>query len=152
MTAAVSEVRPWIGSELSVAEFRIARTLRILNLSAGHGLEAGGMTLADVLHDQALPEFKEVSVWIDIDNAFSTPVTRSDESADYVPTQILAELFRRDYDGVLYKSNFGRDGYNVALFNLGDADMVKCTPYRITSIDLQYSEFGFGLNYAPEPK
>ncbi|MEX6396516.1 RES family NAD+ phosphorylase [Providencia hangzhouensis] len=58
---------------------------------------------------------KEKAVWTDIDNAFSTPVTRSDDKANYAPTQILAELFRSaGYDAIAYKSHFGDEGYNIA--------------------------------------
>jgi hypothetical protein len=34
----------------------------------------------------------EKSVWIDFDNAFPRPVTHSEDTIDYVPTQIPAEL------------------------------------------------------------
>ena len=54
------------------------------------------------------PEVKEKAVWVEIDCAFSHPTTLSDDAADYVPTQILAELFRdTGYDGIVYRSHFG---------------------------------------------
>ena len=84
-------------------------------------------------------------VWIDIDNAFSRPVMRCDDTADYVPTQILAELFcDKGYDGLVYRSQFGESGYNIGLFDVGAAEAVSGKPYRVTGIDMNYEEFGNG--------
>ena len=46
------------------------------------------------------PAEREKAVWAHIGQAFSEPMTRRDDSADYVPTQIIAELFKREgFDG-----------------------------------------------------
>ncbi|MBD9455904.1 RES family NAD+ phosphorylase [Rhizobium sp. RHZ02] len=59
--------------------------------------------------------------------AFSTPADRSDDAAEYAPTQILAELFRSlGYDGVAYKSAFGEEGDNIAIFNIDDFEVEWC--------------------------
>ena len=142
---AISEVRPWLGSVISVAQVSVLRELRAVNLSRGHGkLSVGHLTLDEL--EGAKPvdaRKKEKAVWIDIDNAFSQPVERSDDAADYVPTQILAELFRdAGFDAVIYRSQFGEKGYNIALFNVEDADVINCAPYRIEGIDLKYKEIG----------
>ena len=142
---AISEVRPWIGSEVSVAQFRILRDLKTINLSLGHGeVSIGQLAISQLLGDEPLDaEKKERAVWIDIDNAFSRPTTRSDDTAEYVPTQILTELFRSvGYDAIVYRSQFGEKGYNVALFNVEDADAINCAPYRVMGIDVKYDEIG----------
>lgn len=136
---AISEVRPWIGSQISVAQFRVNRNLQTIDLSLGHGqVPRLGLYLGTV---PITAEDKEKAVWIDIDNAFSCPITLSDDSADYVPTQILAELFRdAGYDGVIYRSQFGEKGYNIALFNIEDAEAVNCAPFEVTGIDITYKQ------------
>lgn len=142
---AISEVRPWVGSEISVAQFKIIRDIRIVYLSPGHGHKTSDhVTLEQFVGDEeVLPEEKEKNVWIDIDNAFSKPVTLSDDTADYVPTQILAELFRgAGYDGIIYRSQFGEKGYNVALFSLEDAKPINCAPYHVTSVEVKFNEIG----------
>ena len=64
-----------------------------------------------------------------------------DDTAEYVPTQILAELFRsKGYDGVAYKSAFGADGYNIALFKIDSAVQLNCFLYKATKIDFDFSE------------
>jgi RES domain-containing protein len=142
---AISEVRPWLGSVISVAQVSVLRELRAVDLSRGHGaLSVGHLTLDELEGGKPVDaRKKEKAVWIDVDNAFSQPVERSDDAADYVPTQILAELFRdAGFDAVIYRSQFGEKGYNIALFNVKDADVINCAPYRIVGIDLKYDEIG----------
>ena len=142
---AISEVRPWIGSELSVAEFRISRDVKVIDLSKGHGIKPWQYLVYSTLFEKNPTDkrHKEVSVWIDIDNAFSRPVMRSDETADYVPTQILAELFcEKGYDGLVYRSQFGEEGYNICLFDAEVAEVVNAAPYRVTEIAIEFEEIG----------
>lgn len=142
---AISEVRPWIGSGVSVAQFKIIRDMRAINLSLGHGRASiGHLTFPQLFGEQPTDApTKEKAVWTDIDNAFSQPITLSDDTADYVPTQILAELFRDvGYDAIIYRSQFGEEGYNVALFNVADADAINCAPYRVTGIEIKFEEIG----------
>ena len=141
---AISEARPWIGSEVSVAQFKAVRDLRAVNLSLGHGESSLYIALDHIAADKAPDaEAKQKAVWIDIDSAFSQPVTLSDDAADYVPTQILSELFRDDgYEAIVYRSQFGVKGYNVALFNVDDADIINCAPYGVTGIEVEYEEIG----------
>lgn len=140
----ISEVRPWVGSEISVAQFRLNRELRALDLSCGHGQSAAMTVLDHLVNETPLSmEDKEKAVWIDIDNAFSTPVTRSDDTADYVPTQILAEVFASEgYDAIVYKSQFGEKGYNIVLFNPNDADVVSCAPFSVTGFEISFRQTG----------
>jgi RES domain len=142
---AISEVRPWVGSKISVAQFKVIRDLRAVNLSVGHGqMSFGHLTFANLDGTEApAAETKEKAVWIDIDNAFSRPVTLSDNAADYVPTQVLAELFRNaGYEAIVYRSQFGEKGYNVALFNVGDAEAINGAPYEVTAVEVRYKEIG----------
>jgi hypothetical protein len=141
----ISEVRPWIGAEVSVAQFELLRELKAIDLSKGHGKTPIGAIKWAHLFGEEEPDAKtkEKAVWIAIDNAFSQPVTISDDTADYVPTQILAELFRdTGYDAIVYKSNFGRKGYNIVLFDVADADAINCAPYQVTGIDLKFNQMG----------
>lgn len=143
---AISEVRPWVGSELSVAQFKILRELKLMDLSVRHG-ESSIRHLSfssNILDGKPVSrKKKEKAVWCDVDNAFSRPVTRSDESADYVPTQILSELFcENGYDGIVYRSQFGESGFNIVLFNLQDAEAINAAPYEVKGIKLDFKEIG----------
>lgn len=129
---AISEVRPAIGAYVTVAVMKCLRELKIIDCS--------------VLSNNNFFYFKEPerpkmeeAVWSNIDKAFSAPVDRSDDAAEYAPTQILAELFRSlGYSGVAYRSAFGEEGYNVAIFNIDDFEVGECQLFKIKDIVHKY--------------
>lgn len=146
---AISEVRPWIGADVSLAWCRLLRPIRALDLTKGHGRTSfAGPVFRHVMGGPNLTAAeKEEAVWIDIDNAFSEPVTSTDDRADYAPTQILAELFRSaGYDAIGYKSHFGDDGekrgFNIAIFDPDAVEIVACAPYRVESIKVEAKQNG----------
>ena len=87
------------------------------------------------------PPKREEAVWNHIARAFREPVTRHDDVAEYAPTQIIADVFRsHGFDGVAYRSAFGTDRYNVALFDLNAAELLACSLHEITDVDFKYRE------------
>jgi hypothetical protein len=134
---ALAEVRPWIGSIVSVAQFEIIRELRVIDCSKHHQKDA----LLSVLTDKSLT--RADGMWMAIDQAFATPVSREDEGGEYISTQIIAELFKREgFDGIAYKSLLSDDGFNVALFNLDDARVINCALYRAASLKFEFQPDG----------
>lgn len=81
---AIAEVRPWVGASVSVAQLKTVRDLRVMNCTTDE--HRTRLYLKE-------PEAKERerAVWQHIDQAFSRPVTISDDVASYVPTQISGE-------------------------------------------------------------
>jgi hypothetical protein len=142
---AISEVRPWVGAEVSVARCRVLRNLRTLDLSLGHNSSPFFGNLGRMLSSEPYTAAEKKSeVWNAIDRAFSQPVTQSDNKAEYAPTQILTELFKHQgYDAITYKSQFGNeDGYNIAVFDPDAVDIVSCAPYQVRSITVDALQFG----------
>jgi RES domain len=133
LNTAISEVRPWVGALVSVAQLKVTRPLTVVNCSKE---ERRLLAYAD---EPDAPE-RERAVWRDINHAFSRPVTQNDLVADYVPTQVLAELFRQNgFDGIGYKSSLG-SGHNLALFDFDAADIINCTLFHIDAVDFTFSE------------
>jgi hypothetical protein len=132
---ALAEVRPWIGSLVSVGQFKTLRPLRVVNCTSdnkGSGVRA--------YFREPPADEREECVWLDIDQAFARPVTRSDDVADYAPTQILAELFKANgFDGVAYRSALG-PGHNVAVFDLGAAEIANCFVWEVKSVSFEFAE------------
>ena len=144
---AISEVRPWVGSKISVAQFRVVRDLSTVDLTMGAGDASFGHLTMDQLTGEApvSAEDKERLVWIDIDSSFSRPIAPAESAANYVPTQILAELFKHaGYDGIVYRSQFGESGKNVVIFNMDAADIINCGPYGVSGVEVKY---GVGGNH-----
>lgn len=152
---AISEIRPWVGANVSVAQCKVKRDLRALDLTVRHGEWSWGhLTVDDIMDEKMMSaEKKDISVWTEIDNAFSTPITRSEISTDYVPTQILVELFKNiGYDAIVYRSGFDDKGYNIAIFNLDDADVIGCAPYWVKRVDVTSEKTGSGWLATKDPK
>jgi hypothetical protein len=130
---AIAEVRPAVGSYVSTAQFEVTRDLKIMDCS----VNAEGMSL---YFEEPSEAEREKAVWNYIDRAFAEPTQPSEEVAEYVPTQVLAELFRtQGCDGVAYKSSLGK-GYNVALFDLSAAELINCALYQVRGLTLDYGE------------
>lgn len=144
---AMSEVRPWIGSYVSVGQFRTCRDLSVIDCARHHG----GVPLYLGEPDEPEPEDRTDIVWKHIDLAFAEPMTRSDDNADYAPTQILAELFKRaDFGGLVYRSNFGA-GSNLALFNINDADLINCGLYKVEKMQASFRQTDQFYHVAEQP-
>ena len=79
----MAEVRPWIGSYVSIAQFSVMREVRVVNCTTD---DHRSMIYAS----EPEPEERERAVWRDIDRAFSQPVSSADDTADYSPTQVIA--------------------------------------------------------------
>lgn len=132
---ALAEVRPWIGSFISVGQFKTLRELRLVNCTT----DQQGFR---IYLKEPPAKSREESVWADIDRAFARPVTPNDDIADYVPTQIIAELFKaNDFDGVAYRSSLGK-GHNVVLFDIETAELVICHLFEVKSIRFTFEKYG----------
>jgi hypothetical protein len=129
---AIAEVRPWIGAKVSVGVFRTLRPLRLVDCT--RDAEKQWIYL-----EEPGAEERTRAVWTHIAQAFREPVTREDDRADYAPTQVMAEMFRAEgFDGVAYRSGFGTDRFNVALFALDATELEMCSIYEIRDVTLAY--------------
>lgn len=126
---AMSEVRPWIGSTITVSRFRIRRDLVLVDCSR-NGLAEG---------DAGPSPETDKHVWASIDEAFSQPVTDTDSKADYAATQALAEVFAEEgLDGVIYRSVFSAQGKNVAVFDLDAATLVDSSLFKVKGAHFEF--------------
>jgi len=144
-STSISEVRPWVGSSVTVVEFETCRDMQLVDCSRFDvDIMNMGARELDMLWKLKPPEPEEATkvVWRWIDMDFSKPVDRDDSSADYVPTQIIAELFRANgFDGLIYNSLFN-GGKNIALYDICSArqkaDSAKVI--QVTQVDLDYRQ------------
>jgi RES domain-containing protein len=123
MKTAVAEVRPWVGSYVSLAQFRIVTRCKIVD---------GRSTKSEKLDkDQA-------RIWSDIAYAFSKPVSPEEPHLEYVPTQILAETFRSEgFDGILYESLLSK-GTSIALFDTASAELMNCGLHKVRTVSFEF--------------
>lgn len=133
---AMSEVRPWIGSFVSVAQFTTSKDLCIVDPTADWGWSANYYTGCE----EPDAAEREKSVWSEVNYAFSKPVSRIDDTADYVPTQAVAKAIREAaYDGIIYESLLSEDGRNIALFDLNCVEFVTCALHQVDKIGFEFT-------------
>jgi RES domain len=127
---AITELRPWPGQYVTLGVFRTGRDLRVVDCAADQ---------PSSYLEEPSPRLRENAVWGAINEAFARPVSRDDTSADYAPTQTLAEVFREHgYEGMRYRSSCGL-GQNIALFNQLAADPIRCNLCTVDSIKYSWS-------------
>ncbi len=148
---AVSEVRPRVGSYVTVAQFETLKDSRIIDCSLGE-INPMNVTVADLdkLYKLKPPTPQEAikTIWRWIDIAFIEPVNRDDNTADYVPTQIIAERFKMNgFDGIKYDSLFN-SGKNLALYDINSAKQIdNGKVIKVTRLDIDFKQihpFMFG--------
>lgn len=131
---AMAEVRPWLGSVISLAKFETTKELSVIDCftdNLGNNYQ---------INRKASAKEKEKKVWADINYAFSKPISLEEQDTDYTPTQIISEFFKRHgYDGIFYKSMLG-EGLNVVLFNLDVAKIVSCELQRLDKIKFAFNK------------
>jgi hypothetical protein len=138
---AMAETRPWMRSFVSLGNFIALKELRLVNCCDPRHrfshifMEPPYFRVPDVAQ-------REKIAWGEIAYAFSEPATPTDMTAEYAPTQVLADLFRRHgYDGIRYKSLLG-SGYNYALFDLDVADLHSCQLHVVRNISFNFDTKG----------
>lgn len=122
---AISEVRPHVESNVSVATFRIDDPL--------------------MLYDFCSPKASnkvENSFMLDkISKLFSIP--KSGDESDYYSTQYISEYIRKlGFDGLRFSSSLS-EGHNIVLFLTSDSDKKNYTVlnskvYSVSNVDVQY--------------
>jgi RES domain-containing protein len=139
---AMSEVRPWVGSYISLAQFKVTRECEVVDCSMDKkGTILAFSPMVELVEPDAAK--REAGVWGDIGQAFSKPVTRDEPHCDYAPTQILAEAFRdHGYDGIVYNSLLDREGHNIALFDLASAEPINCQLHETRSVVFEFKHTG----------
>lgn len=130
----VSEVRPWLGALVSVAQLTPKRLLKLVNCVDG------GDGRNDLYLDEPSLEIREQAVWRALGRAYSEPVDPDPGIAEYAPTQVLAEHFKKlGYDGVTYRSTLGK-GFNIAVFDLDALDVVDVRLYPVSAVHYEIGE------------
>lgn len=130
---AMAEVRPWIGSYISISQFKLIKDVTLVTcVSEDKGYK--------IYFKEPKPQKREIAVWKDIDKAFSRPVSQNENIADYVPTQIIAEFFKNNgLDGIAYRSSLG-NGHNLALFNIDVADSINLSLYEASEVRFNFKQ------------
>lgn len=122
----VIEVRPRVNAKVSVATIFVNEQIRLLDFTVGH-------------KPQRMSKSK-YSLFCDLSELYSKPVTIDDDVLDYIPTQFIAEYVKSlGYDGIAFTSSLspeikdsGLDRFNIVIFNYNKCTPIKSNVYIIT--------------------
>jgi hypothetical protein len=138
METAMAEVRPWVGSYVSLAQFKVMRDVAVVDCTKDKRMFPNW--LLNQNKQEISAEKREQIAWGDIAHALSRPVTPDEPVTEYVPTQILAEAFRaHGYDGLVYNSLLG-EGLNIALFDCDAAELINCGLYETNAVSFKFDQ------------
>jgi len=140
---AVAETRPARGLAVSVAELRLTRDLRIIDLVQApppvnpfvFQIPEDELRFRNVLLDEVelIRLMREISVKL------SLPLSRDDTPGDYKQTQAFADMVRyHGFDGIRYTSALQPNGTNVVLYNVDDAEILNSKLVHIKEVNISY--------------
>ena len=141
LETAISEVKPFLGSTISLGIFKIKEELTLIECAYFNEFEDKKISNIKI-NNLSKEDKRKLAVWSNIDSAFSEPINSTDETCEYVPTQIIAEFFKsKGIDGIAHKSSLSK-GANVVLFDLNMADLTCCYLYEVKSVDFKSEVIG----------
>ncbi|WP_374259070.1 RES family NAD+ phosphorylase [Aquabacterium sp.] len=147
---AIAEVRPSVGSQVSVAEFSVQQgcLLRVLNLTRYEGLLDKG---PDGFTQQITKIHKAMSF---SEREFSRQAHPNDP-AKYLDTIYITQLIReKGFDGIAYRSLLHKGGVNYAFFSPDSLECVsdpvvwtvKSVEYKSEPVNKEYRSHHFSAS------
>lgn len=132
---AVAEVRPDVNFPVTVAEFAVARDLKLVDLVSLRPSWSWWFRLTDDDHN----------LWLDLSGDYTRPLFMEEQRLNYLPTQVIAEFFMdQGYDGMVYQSQFkareqaSESGEEIAKnFVIFDLDAVKYVTSEVWKVSEQ---------------
>lgn len=125
---ALAEVRPPVGSKVAIAEFKVIRPIRLLDLSRFEGIN----TIADysIFDYLSLEKVRRQKFISQLEGELIRPVMPSHSDDGYLITQVISDYLatheRLNLDGLIFRSAQVQNGgdvrcLNVTLFNKASA-------------------------------
>ncbi len=134
---ALSEIRPHTGERVSLGEFPLPQYLKYVDLR--HPKKT---VSPFILEDEAeVATLRgDIQFLERLGNELSRPVLPKSAAIDYIPSQFLCELIKRNgFDGVLYGSSVGT-GFNVAVFRAGAFSCHSVETCLVSRVSVEFEE------------
>ncbi len=97
-------------------------------------------TIRPVSPGQNPPKGKRVA-WTHIDHASSRPATPKGDSADHVPTRVLAEFYKSEADySIVYNGALGDKGFSIVLYHRADPELTWCALLQTKPPDFRFEQ------------
>lgn len=131
---AVSEIRPFLGAKVTIAQVKPKQTLRVIDLTRITPIDS------PFEHSDLRLQVEKNALLGILNRELSKPVSPALAEIEYIPTQYLAEvILNANYDGIRYKSAMNEGGFNVAFFDYQKLDILGVT--RLVEVVANKVEF-----------
>ncbi len=132
---AISEVRPFVGDTVTVAQFEVMESLSLVDLR-NPKQTISPFALSE---DDLGAIYRDMPFLILLGDELSKPFAPRVADLEYLPSQYLCEFVKHiNFDGVVYRSSLS-DGDNFAIFEEGKLKRTNTSDYRVDAIDVSYS-------------
>ncbi|MEZ2336279.1 RES family NAD+ phosphorylase [Mucilaginibacter sp. RCC_168] len=156
---ALAEIRPSVGSQVAVANFKIIRELKMLDLRS-----FGDIKIAGSIFDPAFArQLAKVAFLDELSQQLTRPIMPDDELFEYLPTQAISDFLATEpsfnFDGIIFPSAQVEGVHaNLVLFNKAARVREKALP-KGTDSDVRLTEWDMDrvnpvysvMEWVPEP-
>ena len=135
---AVAEVRPEIGSPVTVRPVKVKQPLKLVDLREE-------FVITDPIGDQKLHDrIAAHSMLNSLRADLSKPVLRAKSDVEYLPSQFLTEVIRGGgYDGIIFPSSQSASGENIVIFVPSKCEVSDPPEFReVSKIDYETHSLG----------
>ena len=122
---ALAEVRSWRGMAVAVAQVRLVKDIRILDLTDLHYPQSPFKS------EYLCYDLQVLGLLQSFGSALSRPLLPGEDIRSYLPSQGVCDfVLKKGADGILYPSGMG-PGNNMVLFDPGSGEPISVDYYRI---------------------
>jgi len=133
---AIAEIRPQRGLLVSVGTLRATKEIRLLDLCT-HRPPVNPFAEGSLRYELELRD-----VLRDFGQELATPLRRTDNPADYLPSQkVSAFIERAGYDGIIYGSAMAPSGRNIVLFDPDAATPTESKLVEVKQSSIRYEDY-----------
>lgn len=134
----IVEVRPRIGSLVSIATIINKEPIRLLDFTSSN-------------KPSKMTETKS-NLFSDLSTLYSTPIANDDDVLEYIPTQFIAEYVKnKGYDGIAFSSSLTPDvnkkhpdRFNIVIFNYEKCTVIKSNVVDIKTMNIESLQVDVG--------
>lgn len=125
------EVRARYKDRIAVGTFIVQQNLKLINLTS-----KSSIYLSSALDVDFIDSVKHKLLRNAVARDMSKPLSRYDTELEYVPTQFICELCRKNgADGICFNSSLHQSGMNYVLFCGNDDSKIKCQSVETKTIE-----------------
>lgn len=129
----IAEVRPTVKDTICIGKFVVINPLNIFDLT-------GTRTYSPIYFGNSISDYVNArEIFHEYSKALSSPIRTHDSKLDYLPSQYLAELIKKEgFDGIRYQSSLKQKNMNIVLFSDSKVICDSVIEYEVKDINYDF--------------